>query len=235
MSATIPENMQLDDLLKATGYDCPEALQGKTFNQATEGGGGGAVLENNKEVTITENGTTIITPSAGKDGMKKVTATVNVPSSAKEEQTKSVTITENGTTTVTPDSGKVLSSVSITANVSGGGSEEIHQIVVSNSLEQGSSLTFNFVSSWDNCNFQYITMGSSVFKTGVSSAMGKITRAQILSASSGSTFSLTDGTLTLTLTISSAYEEEGVYHIEGSFTGSGYAMGTGLPCAIYVY
>lgn len=121
MSATIPENMQLDDLLKATGYDCPEALQGKTFNQATEGSGGGAVLENNKEVTITENGTTIITPSAGKDGMKKVTATVNVPSSAKEEQTKSVTITENGTTTVTPDSGKVLSSVSITANVSGGG------------------------------------------------------------------------------------------------------------------
>ena len=65
--------------------------------------------------------------------------------------------------------------------------------------------------------------------------MGKITRAQILSASSGGTFSLTDGTLTLTLTISSAYEEEGVYHIEGSFTGSGYAMGTGLPCAIYVY
>ena len=78
MSATIPENMQLDDLLKATGYDCPEALQGKTFEEATEGGGGGAVLENNKEVTITENGTTIVTPSAGKDGMKKVTATINV-------------------------------------------------------------------------------------------------------------------------------------------------------------
>lgn len=121
MSATIPENMQLDDLLKATGYDCPEALQGKTFDQATEGGGGGAVLEDNKKVTITQNGTTIVTPTAGKDGMKKVTATVNVPSSAKEEQTKSITITENGTTTVTPDSGKTLSSVSITANVSGGG------------------------------------------------------------------------------------------------------------------
>lgn len=77
----------------------------------------GADLENNKEVTITENGTIKITPTAGKDGMKKVTATVNVPSDAKEEQTKSVTITENGTTTVSPDSGKVLSSVSITANV----------------------------------------------------------------------------------------------------------------------
>ena len=193
MSARIPDSMLLSDLLKATGYDCPSELQGKTFEQATEGG---AVLEDNKEVIITENGTTIITPSVGKDGMKEVTATVNV---------------------------------------SGGGSEEIHQIVVSNSIEQGSSLTFNFVSSFANSNFQYITMGSNVFKTGLSSAMGKITRAQILSASSGDTFSLTDGTLTLTLTISSAYEEEGVYHIECSFTGSGYAIGAGSLCAIYVY
>lgn len=198
-------------------------------------GGSGADLEDNKEVTITENGTTIVTPTAGKDGMKEVTATVNVPSSAKEEQTKSVTITENGTTTVTPDSGKTLSSVSITTNVSGGGSEEIHQIVVADRINQGSSLSFDFVSTFADSNFQYITMGSSVFKTGLSSAMGKITRAQILSASSGDTFSLTDGTLTLTLTISSAYEEEGVYRRAGSFTGSGYDMGTGSPCAIYVY
>ena len=44
------------------------------------GGGGGADLENNKQVSITENGTVEITPSAGKDGMKKVTANVNVPS-----------------------------------------------------------------------------------------------------------------------------------------------------------
>lgn len=35
-------------------------------------------LEDNKEVTITENGEIEITPSSGKDGMKKVTATVNV-------------------------------------------------------------------------------------------------------------------------------------------------------------
>ena len=30
MSAQIPETMLLSDLLKATGYDCPEKLQGKT-------------------------------------------------------------------------------------------------------------------------------------------------------------------------------------------------------------
>ena len=38
----------------------------------------GADLEDNKEVEITENGEIEITPSAGKDGMKKVSATVNV-------------------------------------------------------------------------------------------------------------------------------------------------------------
>ena len=38
----------------------------------------GVELEDNKEITITENGTAEILPTEGKDGMKKVTATVNV-------------------------------------------------------------------------------------------------------------------------------------------------------------
>lgn len=42
------------------------------------GSGSSVSLEDNKEVTITENGEIEITPSTGKDGMKKVTATVNV-------------------------------------------------------------------------------------------------------------------------------------------------------------
>lgn len=33
MSATIPETMLLSDLLKPTGYDCPEKLQGMTVAQ----------------------------------------------------------------------------------------------------------------------------------------------------------------------------------------------------------
>lgn len=37
MSATIPETVRLSDLLKATGYDCPVDLQGKTFSEITEG------------------------------------------------------------------------------------------------------------------------------------------------------------------------------------------------------
>lgn len=44
MSAKIPANMEIKDLLKATGYDCPEDLQGKTFNEATSGAGGGGSI-----------------------------------------------------------------------------------------------------------------------------------------------------------------------------------------------
>ena len=80
MRARIPDNMLLSDLLKATGYDCPQRLQGKTFEQSTTGEGN-ISIEANKEVTISENGTTVINPSEGKDAMEKVTVTVNVPES----------------------------------------------------------------------------------------------------------------------------------------------------------
>ena len=77
MSAQIPETKTLKDLLKPTGFDCPEELQDKTFAEATSGGGN-ISLEANKEVSITANGIIEITPTDGKDGMKKVTANVNI-------------------------------------------------------------------------------------------------------------------------------------------------------------
>ena len=80
MSARIPDNMLLSDLLKATGYDCPERLQGKTFEKSTTGEGN-ISIEANKKVSIIANGIVEITPTEGKDGMKKVTANVNVGSS----------------------------------------------------------------------------------------------------------------------------------------------------------
>lgn len=40
MSAEIPETMLLSDLLKATGYDCPDDLKGLTFEEATSGSQG---------------------------------------------------------------------------------------------------------------------------------------------------------------------------------------------------
>ena len=79
MSAQIPETKTLKDLLKPTGFDCPEELQDKTFTEATSGGGN-ISLEANKEVSITANGIIEITPTSGKDGMKKVTANVTVGS-----------------------------------------------------------------------------------------------------------------------------------------------------------
>lgn len=74
MSATIPNSMLLSDLLKATGYDCPEDLQGKTFKQATAGAG--IDLEANKAVTVdvSEYSQPIqIKPSDTYEAMEKVT------------------------------------------------------------------------------------------------------------------------------------------------------------------
>jgi len=77
MSAKIPNSMLLSDLLKATGYDCPEALKGKTFKQATAGAG--IDLEANKAVTVNagEYAQAIeIEPSDTYEAMEKVTLTL---------------------------------------------------------------------------------------------------------------------------------------------------------------
>jgi len=73
-------------------------------------------MEEDKNVEITSNGTFVIEPETGNAGMKKVTATVDVPS-GKPEQSKEVIITENTVTTVVPDSGKTLSEVKVTTNI----------------------------------------------------------------------------------------------------------------------
>ena len=107
------------------------------------------VIQNSKDVSISENGTTVVSPDAGYDAIKDVVVNVNVPNPeleelsvtangtytptkygyskvdvnvpSKPEQTKSVTINQNGTTSVLPDEGSVLSKVDVTVNVSGGG------------------------------------------------------------------------------------------------------------------
>ena len=111
--------------------------------------GPGVVIQTSKDVTITENGTTVVSPDAGYDAIKDVGVNVNVPTPeleelsvtangtytptkygyskvdvnvpSKPEQTKSVTINQNGTTSVLPDEGNVLSKVDVTVNVAGGG------------------------------------------------------------------------------------------------------------------
>lgn len=73
MSAIIGSDVQMKEILKATGYDCPADLEGKTFNEATSGGGGGPGITV-EPITITQNGTTTA-PS----GKAYSPITVNVP------------------------------------------------------------------------------------------------------------------------------------------------------------
>lgn len=77
MSAQIPDTLLVSEILKPTGFDCPEDLVSVTFNEATSGGGD-EKPEQEKSVTITENGTSSVTPDEGKT-LKKVNITVNVP------------------------------------------------------------------------------------------------------------------------------------------------------------
>ena len=76
----------------------------------------GDLLPQSKEVTITENGTTEITPDEGYI-LTGVTVDTAVP--GKPEQSKAVTIRENGVTEVTPDAGHVLTGVTVEASVPG--------------------------------------------------------------------------------------------------------------------
>lgn len=55
MSATIPSTKLVSDLLKSTGFNCPEDLKGKTFEEATSGGGSGG----DKHVVLSGDSTAI--------------------------------------------------------------------------------------------------------------------------------------------------------------------------------
>lgn len=108
MSASIPETMLLSDLLKPTGFDCPEELLDKTFAEATAGGD--IEVESNKAASINVSTYTkpvAVTPTSGKDAMAKATITLtNIPV-AKEE----IDLDASENTTYTPSSGKVYKKV----------------------------------------------------------------------------------------------------------------------------
>ena len=58
MSVTISDKVMMKEVLKATGFDCPQGMENKTFEQATSGGGGGGSGITVEPITITQNGTT---------------------------------------------------------------------------------------------------------------------------------------------------------------------------------
>ena len=85
----------MKEVLKATGFDCPQGMENKTFKQATSGGGsggGGATITkklNAKEIRTSVESAQAITPPEGYDGFSEITFTPGLLS----EQT----VTENQT------------------------------------------------------------------------------------------------------------------------------------------
>lgn len=112
MSAQIPETMLMSDLLKSTGYDCPEEIQGRTFAEATAGGD----VQTNKASTIDVSAYTepvVIKPDTDYESMKKNTVTLsNIPQTKTEIALEA---TENKT--YTPEEGKVYNSVVVNVPV----------------------------------------------------------------------------------------------------------------------
>ena len=126
MSATISDKVMMKEVLKATGFDCPQGMENKTFEQATSGGGGGGSGTTIEPITITQNGTTTA-PS----GKAYSPITVNVPSNCTVEEltldkdSDPVTISYEGKTFVFLGSGDNLGELTgiggIVSNLSGAG------------------------------------------------------------------------------------------------------------------
>ena len=95
MSATISDKVMMKEVLKATGFDCPQGMENKTFRQATSGGGssgGGATITkklNAKEIRTSVVSEQAITPPEGYDGFSEITFTPGLLSE--------VTVTKNQT------------------------------------------------------------------------------------------------------------------------------------------
>lgn len=111
MSAQVEKSkLPLKEVLKPSGFIPPESVANLSFDEAITTG----EIETNKAVTITANGQTEITPTAGKDAMKKVTATVAVP--LEDNKAETINVTEyTGPIEITPTEGKTgMKKVTIT-------------------------------------------------------------------------------------------------------------------------
>lgn len=87
----------------------------KSYLLGKKSGGGSTINNQNKSITINENGTTSVSADAGYTGLGTVGITTNV---TPDLESKSVTINSNTTTVITPSIDKDgLSQVSVTTNV----------------------------------------------------------------------------------------------------------------------
>lgn len=111
MSADVEKSkLPLKEVLKPSGFYPPESVKDLTFSEAVTAG----EIEANKEVTITANGETEVTPTSGKEAMKKATVTVAVP--LEDNKAETVNVTEySGPIEITPTEGKTgMKKVTIT-------------------------------------------------------------------------------------------------------------------------
>lgn len=108
MSAQIPETMLLSDLLKATGYDCPEEAVGKTIAEILAGGDVKISTNTDAAINVSEyTEAVVVEPAEGYDATKKVTVELtNIPQAKTE-----ITLEATENKTYTPEEGKVYNSV----------------------------------------------------------------------------------------------------------------------------
>lgn len=172
MSAQIPSTMLMSDLLKSTGYDCPEGLQGRTFEEATAGGD----VQTNKASTIDVSVYTepiVIKPDTDYESMQKNTVTLsNIPQTKTEIALEA---TENKT--YTPEEGKVYNSVTVNVPV---GATKLFAWVISGSTafytvtetpEVGDYILINDTTGGDHLRGDWRTI-SAVTETTVSYSAG---------------------------------------------------------------
>lgn len=87
----------------------------KSYILGKKAGGGSEINNQNKNITITENGSTSVSADTGYTGLGTVGITTSV---TPDTETKSVTITENTTTVIEKSANKDgMTSVSVTTNV----------------------------------------------------------------------------------------------------------------------
>ena len=81
MSAQIPDTMLVSDLLKSTGYDCPEEAVGKTMAELISGGDVKVSTNTDVEIDVSQyTEPVVINPAEGYDATKKVTVELkNIP------------------------------------------------------------------------------------------------------------------------------------------------------------
>lgn len=127
--------------------------------------------EQEKSITVTENGTQNVLPDDGKV-LSKVTVITDVPSDAKEEQEKTINIIENGDFEVLPDAGKVLSKVTGTVNVPNAKEEQEKTVTItenktveitpdSGKVLSGVTVTVNVSSAQPTLNAPTISLSNS--------------------------------------------------------------------------